>query len=176
MPHPARPAPGRSQRLGSFLDAAGRLALRVVPSFVRRKVVWWVVRWTQPQFLVGVCAVLRSPDGRLLLFEHRFWEDGKWGVPSGHLMRGESAFACAARELREECGLTPRGLELAHVATGSENRVEIWLTGTVDITEAPAPETLDAREITGAVLLPLPEALAQMRPGQRAIVQHILCS
>ncbi|MCS6711434.1 NUDIX hydrolase [Brachybacterium sp. EF45031] len=158
----------------SFLDRLARAAAAAAPPLLRRKLVWWAVVLTQPRFLVGVCTVLRSPDGRILLFEHRFWEGGRWGVPSGHLTPGEQAVQAAARELREECGLTPRDLTLAQVETGMRHRVEIWLTGTVDITDAPPVQQLDGREITGAALLPVAEALERMRPEQRAVVQRIL--
>lgn len=169
-----RSAPAPVDRTRRLLDRLGRLAVRFVPALVRRKLVWWFVVCTQPRFFVGVCSVLRSADGRLLLLEHRFWEDGKWGVPSGHLAPFETPERTAARELREECGLVPRDLRVVHVQSGFENRVEVWLTGALDITQAPAPEALDAREITRAALLPVPDALERMRPGQREIVTRIL--
>lgn len=160
--------------LGSVLDHGGRLAVRLLPGIVRRKVVWWFVRLTQPRFLVGVCSILRSSDGRILLLEHRFWEDGKWGVPSGHMAPMERPEQTAARELHEECGLRPTNLRVVHVEAGTEHRVELWLIGDLDIEEAPREDQLDSREIRSAALLPLEEALGRMRPAQASIVREVL--
>ncbi|MGP9693989.1 NUDIX hydrolase [Brachybacterium sp. AOP25-B2-12] len=131
-----------------------------------------VVLWTQPRFLVGVVSVLRSPDGRILLLENRFWHGNRWGCPSGHMRYGESPEAAARRELSEECGLVPSSLEVARVSTGYVKRIEIWCLGTVAIQEAPIH--LQRLEITDAALLPPAEALARMRPSQAAVVRQVL--
>lgn len=151
-----------------------RALVRLVPGFIRRKVVWIVVRLTQPWFLVGVCSVLRSPDGRFLAFEHRFWEGVRWGVPSGHMKPYETPARTAARELREECGLEAQDLAVARMETGFEHRVEIWCTGTVDIDAAPSRGQRDTREITDAALLDEQELLRTIRPEQARIVRMIL--
>ncbi|MDO5661128.1 MAG: NUDIX hydrolase [Brachybacterium sp.] len=151
-----------------------RRLVSAVPPVLRRAVVGRVVLWTQPRFLIGVCSVLTAPDGRILLLEHRFWNGGKWGVPSGHMGHRESPQRTATRELLEETGLRPRDLRIARVVTGLEHRVEIWMRGMIDIDEAPPREDLQQREITDARLLPLPEALRVMRPGQAEVVRAVL--
>ncbi|WP_165831708.1 NUDIX hydrolase [Brachybacterium endophyticum] len=151
--------------------------LDVLPDVVRRKLVWGAVLASQPRFLVTVCAVLRSADGRVLLFEHRFWQDGRWGVPSGHMRHGETPAAAAARELREECGLRARDLRVVRVVAGEggqRHRVEIWLLGSLDITEAPDQSLLESREICRAELLTPEVALRTARPGQARILTDLL--
>ncbi|MFE5775814.1 NUDIX hydrolase [Brachybacterium sp. NPDC056505] len=159
MPLPLR-------QLSAVLDA--------LPGPVRRKIVWFAVRLSQPRFLVSVCAVLRAPDGRVLLFEHRFWEDGRWGVPSGHMQPGETPQAAAARELREESGLRATDLRVVDVVGGQRHRVEIWLRGSIDVAEAPGQDVLQAREICRAALLPPDRAVRTARPGQARVLRAIL--
>lgn len=131
-----------------------------------------IVTWTQPRFLVGVVSLLRAPDGRILLLENRFWQGNRWGCPSGHMRYGESPAGTARRELREECGVVPRDVQVVRVVTGFRMRIELWCTGTVDLTEAPTD--LQRLEITGAALLDPAEALARMRPSQAAMARQLL--
>lgn len=56
-------------------------------------------------FYVGA-NVLAVRDGKLLLGQRKnVYGDGTWGLPGGHLERGENMLAAAARELKEETGL-----------------------------------------------------------------------
>ena len=55
--------------------------------------------------LVGCLAVVRR-GGRVLLAQRSVPPSiGKWGFPGGRLELGETVFACARRELREETGI-----------------------------------------------------------------------
>jgi 8-oxo-dGTP diphosphatase len=60
---------------------------------------------------IGVAVLLRA--GPRLLVGLRRGENGggTWSVPSGHVERGETPLACAARELAEETGIA--GVELS---------------------------------------------------------------
>lgn len=146
--------------------------LSTARAFLARKIPWWVVRATQPSFLVSVVALLRAPDGRILLLENRFWRGNRWGCPSGYMHRDESPEQTAVRECVEECGVRPRDLRIVRVLSQSSHRLEIWCTGTVDI--ADAPRTLQRREITGAALLAPDDAVARMRRSQAVMVRRLL--
>lgn len=62
-----------------------------------------VVRAVTPNYTVGVLAVVRRPDGRVLLVDLPYRPG--WSLPGGDVGRGEPAGHAAARELREELGL-----------------------------------------------------------------------
>ncbi len=136
------------------------------------KLEWWAVLLTQPRFLIGVVALLRSPDGRILVVENRFWRGNRWGCPSGYMKHGETPERAAARETREECGVRPRDVRVARVVGGYRRRLEIWVTGTVEIDVAPT--TLQRLEITDAALLEPEEALRRMRRSQAHQVRSLL--
>lgn len=59
---------------------------------------------------VGATAAVFDDDGRILLIERA--DNGKWAIPGGHAMSGESPAETAVRELREETGFDARTLEL----------------------------------------------------------------
>ncbi len=72
---------------------------------------------TKPHLRVGVVAVVRRDDGRLLAFE-RSEPAGEWQLPQGGLQVGESPVEAAWRELAEETGLDERQVELVEEYDG----------------------------------------------------------
>jgi len=51
-------------------------------------------------------------DGKFLLGKRKApYHDGEWGLPGGHLEKGEKAVNAGMRELEEETGLTAKRLE-----------------------------------------------------------------
>lgn len=52
--------------------------------------------------VVGGCAVVPDPDGRILL--QRRADNGEWALPGGGMDLGETLAACVVREVREETG------------------------------------------------------------------------
>lgn len=97
-------------------------AFRYLPAPVRRA----AVHAGAPSYTVGAVAVLRRPDGCLLLVDQRH-SDG-WALPGGLLRRGESAAAAVVREVSEEVGvdLDPATLPVPHaVVTASVRRVDV---------------------------------------------------
>ncbi len=65
-----------------------------------------------------VHVLLQNDDSLLLLRRHNTgWGDGMYGVPAGHVEKGESVLEAAVREAKEECGVTidPQNLHFAHV-------------------------------------------------------------
>ncbi|XP_037785557.1 nucleoside diphosphate-linked moiety X motif 17-like [Penaeus monodon] len=62
---------------------------------------------------VGVCIILESGDGRLLLTRrapHMRTFPGVWVPPGGHVEERETLVGAGLRELREETGLRPEGV------------------------------------------------------------------
>ncbi|GAB2534907.1 NUDIX domain-containing protein [Brachybacterium huguangmaarense] len=143
-----------------------------LPHRVLDKLHWWAVLATQAQFLVSVVALLRAPDGRILLVENRFWQGNRWGCPSGYMKHGETPERAARRECREETGVMPRDLAIARIEANGRRRMEIWVTGTVDLDAAPT--ALQRLEITRAALLAPEDALARMRRSQAVVVRSLL--
>ena len=104
-------------------------AFRYLPAPVRRA----AVHIGAPSYTVGAVAVLRRPDGCLLLVDQRHSEG--WAFPGGLLSRGESAVDAVVREVREEVGvdLDPATLPVPHaVVTASVRRVDVVFTVEVD--------------------------------------------
>lgn len=68
---------------------------------------------------IGAVFLILIRDNTILL-QRRFQtghEDGRYGVPSGHIEGDETIRAACAREMREEIGITvvPDNLQLVHV-------------------------------------------------------------
>jgi 8-oxo-dGTP pyrophosphatase MutT (NUDIX family) len=104
-------------------------AFRRMPAPLRRA----AVHAGAPSYTVGAVAVLRRPDGCLLLVDQRH-SDG-WALPGGLLRRGESAAAAVAREVGEEVGvvLDPAALPVPQaVVTASVRRVDVVFSVDVD--------------------------------------------
>ena len=69
-----------------------------------------------PKILASACTLFRSADGRVLLVEPNYRDDGTWTLPGGTIEsdRGESPRQGARRETLEEIGLdVPPGALLA---------------------------------------------------------------
>jgi len=64
-------------------------------------------------------AVVVTPDGRHVLLIQRGWPpyEGAWALPGGHVDRGETSRAAAARELLEETGILLATAELTQIGT-----------------------------------------------------------
>jgi 8-oxo-dGTP diphosphatase len=101
---------------------AAMAAFRYLPVPLRRA----AVHAGAPSYTVGAVAVMRRPDGSLLLVDQRH-SDG-WALPGGLLRRGESAAAAVAREVGEEVGITlePAALPLPYaVVIAPVRRVDV---------------------------------------------------
>jgi 8-oxo-dGTP diphosphatase len=61
--------------------------------------------------VVGICAVARTPDDRILLIRRA--DTGTWALPGGTLEWGETLTVALERELEEEGGVV--GIELVRV-------------------------------------------------------------
>ena len=63
------------------------------------------LRLTHPRFLIGVMALIRDQEGRVLILEHTYRRRYQWGLPGGYLQAREHPAEGLARELAEELGL-----------------------------------------------------------------------
>ena len=95
--------------------------------------------------VVSVYWVHEQDDAILLsLRQNTGFEDGKYGLVSGHVEKDESATEALAREIKEEVGvdISPDDLVLAHVMHVRTDREDVALfyrakkyTGTIQNTE-----------------------------------------
>jgi HAD superfamily hydrolase (TIGR01450 family) len=121
----------------------------------------------------GVAGVVLDESGRVLLMRRS--DNGRWGIPSGHVEPGETVQTAVVREIREETGLKVEVVELiglysdpvSQVITYPDSRICHFVTscflcrvmGGSLITSG--PETLDAGFFDPHAL---PEPLMSMHP------------
>lgn len=112
---------------------------------------------------VGVACIVQM-DGKVLLGRRKGSHGaGLWACPGGHLEFGETAEACAARELLEETGLTPLSVRLGPwvenmMENGKKHYVTLFVfidefTGTLELKE---PHKCDGWEWASWDDLPTP--------------------
>lgn len=100
---------------------------------------------TAPTARFSIC-LLEDAAGRLLFIRRapdRLIGPGKWGFPAGHIEAGESAEACARREIAEEIGPRHALVEIARLGPrrdslfGGLYEVHLfhyrWLAGEVEL-------------------------------------------
>lgn len=68
-----------------------------------RSVKRFLVRRATPTYTAGAVTLVEREDGRILMVRLAYLKG--WGLPGGHLGRGEAAAVAAQRETREEVGL-----------------------------------------------------------------------
>lgn len=140
------------------------------PRRVRTALIWLL----SPKFTVGVVALLRDNEDRILLLRHTYRLARPWGLPGGGLKPGESLEECLRRELREEIGMEVEIEALLSAAAHYDRRL-------VDMIFAcrPAPgQSLDNfrpnSEIAEARFFP-PDALPNdLSRGMRALISTAL--
>ena len=129
----------------------------------------------------AVTAVLDDAGERvLLIWRHRFVIDRwVWELPGGYIDPGEDGLTAAAREVEEETGYRPRGIE--HVLTvqpmvgTADAAFELYLARGADLAGVPDPNETEA--VRWVPLAEIPELIATGEViGAATIigVQHVL--
>ncbi|MGI9022818.1 MAG: NUDIX domain-containing protein [Acidimicrobiales bacterium] len=105
------------------------------------------VRMLTPLFQVGAVCVVNRADGALLLVRHSYRKG--WGFPGGLLKRGEAPVDAAAREMREEIGLTMDLDDNPHVVVDAPvRRVDVIYTARLpDGAADPEPQSAEIVDV-----------------------------
>lgn len=140
-----------------MLDGVASAVWKRAGAPLRRRVLWL---W-EAKFITGISVAVLNEEGRVLLLRHRYWPGCAWGLPSGHLKRGETIEEGIARELHEEVGLDIHQVEVAWIRSGVDLRLEVYCTAELLGADTPRP---DGREVLDAAWFTpgdLPEGLME---------------
>lgn len=108
----------------------------------------------------GARAVLRDEYGQILLIKRR--DSRTWAFPAGAMEVGEDLAGCAAREVREETGLTPKSLTPFAMYTGTNytntnvygHTYQLFLTAFLAMTWDGVLQRMTDETIDGQFFLP----------------------
>lgn len=150
----------RSRR-GSFARRVVRRVVRRVYVRLPGRLQRLALRLGAAKVSLGVCAVVRDTQGRILLAHHTYRRRA-WGLPGGLVGRGEPPATALVRELREELGVSSAvgPLLAAESATASRH---LTLYYAVTLLGTPAPDGVEI----DAVRYVAPEAVPTLL-GERA--------
>jgi ADP-ribose pyrophosphatase YjhB (NUDIX family) len=139
---------------------------RYLPGVVRRR----MVRIGHPRFTVTAGAFVFDDQNRILLLEHVFRPDSRWGIPGGFLGKGEQPDVALRRELREETALEVSDLEFLFARTLPKQRqVEIYFR--CKTAGTPQPSSFEIIKAEWFTTENLPPELSQ---DQRELIQRAL--
>lgn len=137
---------------------------RYLPGAIRRR----LVRLGQRRFTVTAGAFVFGDDGRILLLEHEFRPDSRWGIPGGFLNKREQPADALRRELREEVALEVDDVQFLFARTLPRPRqVEIYFA--CKATSAPQPSSFEIRKAEWFATDSLPSDLSS---DQRDMIQR----
>lgn len=139
---------------------------RYLPGAFRRR----LVRLGQRRFTVTAGAFVFDDDGRILLLEHEFRPDSRWGIPGGFLNQSEQPEEALRRELREEVALEVDDVQFLFARTMARPRqVEIHFTCTTK--GNPTPSSFEIRKAGWFDPEKLPQDLSK---DQRQIIKRAI--
>ena len=128
------------------------------------------MRLGQRRFTVTAGAFVFDEEGRILLLEHEFRPDSRWGIPGGFLSKSEQPDAALRRELREEVKLEITDVEFLFVRTLPRPRqVEIYFA--CKAASTPVPSSFEIRKAGWFAIDDLP---AQLSQDQREMIKRAL--
>ncbi|KAK0624903.1 NUDIX hydrolase domain-like protein [Bombardia bombarda] len=82
----------------------------------------------EPVVRVGVAAIIKNVQGKMVMGVRKGFGAGKWQFPGGHLEMGESYFAGAERETLEETGLHVRAEKMIAVTNDLFSESKHYIT------------------------------------------------
>ena len=139
---------------------------RFLPGVFRRK----LVRLGQRRFTVTAGAFVFDEQGRILLLEHEFRPDSRWGIPGGFLNKSEHPEEAMRRELREEVALEVDDVQFLFARTLARPRqVEIHFACTTK--GNPTPSSFEIRKAGWFAPDDLPDDLSR---DQRRMIKRVI--
>ncbi len=139
---------------------------RHLPGALRRR----MVRIGQRRFTVTAGALVFDDEGRILLLEHVFRPDSRWGIPGGFLGKGEQPDVALRRELLEEVALEVTDVQFLFARTLPRPRqVEVYF-----LCKPAGVPTPSSFEITKAGWFTLDDLPADLSQDQRKIIKRAL--
>ena len=139
---------------------------RYLPGVFRRR----LVRFGQPRFTVTAGAFVFDEQGRILLLEHEFRPDSRWGIPGGFLNKGEQPEEAMRRELREEVALEVADVQFLFARTlPRPHQVEIHFACTTK--GEPTPSSFEIRKAAWFAPDDLPDDLSR---DQRRMIKRVI--
>lgn len=139
---------------------------RHLPGALRRR----MVRIGQHRFTVTAGALIFDDENRILLLEHVFRPDSRWGIPGGFLGKGEQPDVALRRELLEEVALEVTDVQFLFARTLPRPRqVEIYFL--CKAAGAPSPSSFEIMKAEWFTIDNLPADLSR---DQRKIINRAL--
>lgn len=127
-----------------------------------------LVRMGQRRFTVTAGAMVFDDEGRILLLEHVFRPDSRWGIPGGFLNKGEQPEAALRRELQEEVALEVSDVQFLFARTLPKPRqVEIYFLCKPE--SVPVPSSFEIMKAEWFAVDNLP---ADLSKDQRKIIKR----
>jgi 8-oxo-dGTP diphosphatase len=129
-----------------------------------------LVRLGQRRFTVTAGAFVFDDEGRILLLEHEFRPDSRWGIPGGFISKGEQPESALRRELREEVQLEVTEVEFLFVRTlPRAKQVEIYFA--CKPAGVPTPSSFEIRKAEWFAIDNLPPDFSE---DQRHLIERAL--
>lgn len=137
---------------------------RYLPGVFRRR----IVRLGQRRFTVTAGAFVFDEQGRILLLEHEFRPDSRWGIPGGFLNKSEHPEEAMRRELREEVALEVGDVKFLFARTlRGPGQVEIYFSCKAQ--NEPKPSSFEIRKAGWFAPDDLPDDLSK---DQRRMIKR----
>ncbi len=126
------------------------------------------MRLGQRRFTVTAGAFVFDDEGHILLLEHEFRPDSRWGIPGGFMTKREQPEAALRRELREEVKLEIIDVKFLFARTlPRPKQVEIYFA--CKAANTPVPSSFEIRKAEWFAPDDLP---AELSRDQREMIKR----